>query len=104
MVEKNHPRLTHQSLMVLQVLMEDLREPLSGADIRRRTQLFSGTLYPIMLRFEDAGIVSSRWEDGDPHQLGRPRKRLYRITGEGAKIANDAFKSLRLPQGDWVRT
>lgn len=88
--------------MVLQVLLENPRDALSGADIRRKTQLFSGTLYPILLRFEDAGVLSSSWEEGDSRQLGRPRKRLYRITGHGMKIANDAFNKLGLIRGNWV--
>lgn len=88
--------------MVLRVLLKNPRDALSGADIRRKTQLFSGTLYPILLRFEDAGILSSSWEEGDPRQLGRPRKRLYRITGHGIKVANDAFKMLGFTRGDWV--
>ena len=84
------------------MLMENLNgDPLSGADIRRRTKLFSGTLYPILLRFEDAGLLSSKWEGGDPRRLGRPRKRLYRVTGEGIRAANAAFNSFR--PGDWVQ-
>lgn len=83
--------------------MEDIRSELSGAEIRKRTNLFTGTIYPILLRFESFGILSSNWEKGDPHQLGRPRKRLYRITGEGIKVANNAFSDLELVHRDWKR-
>ncbi len=97
-------RLTHQSLKVLHAFMENPRKELSGADIRRQTQLFSGTLYPILLRFEDAGLVTSTWEEGNPSKLGRPRKRLYRISGEGVKAANEAFSSLGVILGKWAST
>jgi PadR family transcriptional regulator PadR len=44
-----------------------------------------GTLYKALARLERAGYVESRWEDP---ALGvresRPRRRLYRVTGEGA--------------------
>ncbi len=43
-----------------------------------------GTLYKALSRMEKAGLLQSSWED--PHlaaQEGRPRRRLYRITGAG---------------------
>ena len=102
MVTQESPRLTHQSLKVLQVFLESPRGAYSGADIRRKTRLFSGTLYPILLRFEEAGILKSSWENADPRQLGRPRKRLYKITGHGIKVANEAFRELGLTDREWV--
>jgi len=104
MATQESPRLTHQSLKVLQIFLEKPRDAHSGADIRRKTRLFSGTLYPILLRFEEAGILNSDWENADPSELGRPRKRLYKITGHGINVANEAFRDLSLTDGDWVRT
>jgi PadR family transcriptional regulator PadR len=43
-----------------------------------------GTLYKALSRMEKAGLLESRWED--PQKAaddGRPRRRLYRITGAG---------------------
>ena len=88
------PRLTHQSLRILQIFLESPSDKLSGAEIRRRTAIFSGTLYPILVRFEEAGLLQSEWEEGDPKQLGRPRRRLYQITGHGVSVANEAFREL----------
>jgi DNA-binding PadR family transcriptional regulator len=65
--------------------MADRRRELSGADIAAASKLKSGTLYPILARLEEAGWLSSRWEAGDPVTLGRPRRRYYRVTAEGAK-------------------
>jgi len=61
------------------------RRELSGAEIAKAAKLSSGTLYPILYRLEEVGWLDSRWETGDPSVLGRPRRRYYRITGEGAK-------------------
>ena len=58
---------------------------LSGAEIAKHAKLASGTLYPILMRLEEAGWLKSRWEAGDPTLLGRPRRRLYRITAKGVK-------------------
>ena len=43
-----------------------------------------GTLYKALGRLEDAGLLSSRWEDHEPaEEAGRPRRRLYRVTSAG---------------------
>jgi PadR family transcriptional regulator, regulatory protein PadR len=46
-----------------------------GYDIARRTGLASGTLYPILGRLADRGLLETRWED--PPE-GHPRRHLYR--------------------------
>ena len=43
-----------------------------------------GTLYKALARLEDAGLLSSRWEDHEvAEDAGRPRRRLYRVTSAG---------------------
>jgi hypothetical protein len=54
----------------------------------------SGTLYPIMLRLETAGWFVSRREAVDPAHVGRPRRRLYRLTGGAADSARSAPPAL----------
>jgi PadR family transcriptional regulator PadR len=45
-----------------------------------------GTLYKALGRLEEFGLLSSRWEDAAAVE-GRPRRRLYELTGEGARVA-----------------
>jgi PadR family transcriptional regulator PadR len=90
------PRITSQTLKVLATLMSRIQEETSGAEIGRATNLASGTLYPILLRLEEAGWVESRWEVEDPHELGRPRRRFYQITGVGLRKARLAFRDVGL--------
>ena len=54
----------------------------------------SGTLYPILLRFERAGLLESRWETEQPEELGRPRRRFYRMTSVGLQVAQEALGDL----------
>lgn len=98
------PRLTAQTLKVLAILMSRTQDEISGAEIARSTKLSSGTLYPILLRLEQAGWVESRWEDGDPRELGRPRRRFYQATGVGMKEARSAFREvvLSLKEFAWL--
>jgi DNA-binding PadR family transcriptional regulator len=91
------PRITTQTIKVLAAFMSRTQDEISGAEIGRTTSLASGTLYPILFRLEEAGWVESRWETEDPHELGRPRRRLYQITGVGASKARMAFQEVVLP-------
>ena len=97
-------RLSHQALRVLKAFLDsfssDVRAELAGADLMKVARLSSGTLYPILLRFEKAGLLSSRWEDDRPEDLGRPRRRFYKITPAGVKVAHDALRELSSPLGE----
>ena len=47
-----------------------------------------GTLYKALERLERAGMLTSRWEDPDVAMAeGRPRRRLYEVTGLGERAA-----------------
>jgi PadR family transcriptional regulator PadR len=48
-----------------------------------------GTLYKALGRLEELGLLSSRWEDAEAAE-GRPRRRLYELTGQGADLAEQA--------------
>ena len=45
-----------------------------------------GTLYKALGRLAERGLLESHWEDAETAAAeNRPRRRLYRVTGEGAK-------------------
>ncbi|QJY44931.1 PadR family transcriptional regulator [Pseudonocardia broussonetiae] len=47
-----------------------------------RTLTAHGTLYKALARLEAAGLLASTWEDPeDAAAEGRPRRRLYQVTG-----------------------
>jgi PadR family transcriptional regulator, regulatory protein PadR len=86
-------RISLQTLHVLEAFLENPADELAGADLQKRSRLASGTLYPILLRLESAGWFVSRWEAVDPTQVGRPRRRLYRLTPSGLARASEVFSS-----------
>jgi DNA-binding PadR family transcriptional regulator len=45
-----------------------------------------GTLYKALGRLEEFGLLASRWEDAAAAE-GRPRRRLYELTGDGVRVA-----------------
>jgi DNA-binding PadR family transcriptional regulator len=54
-----------------------------SGDGRRLTA--TGTLYRALHRLETAGMVEGEWEElDDDARGGRPRRRTYRLTAEGA--------------------
>lgn len=101
----NGPRITAQTLKVLAALMSDNPDGLSGADVGRFAKLQSGTLYPILLRLEQAGWLESWWESEKPQELGRPRRRFYRLTGLGWRKTKSEFKEVTSMLGElaWAR-
>lgn len=88
-------RMTGPTLTVLRFFMDDIAKPQSGAAIHLATKIGSGTLYPLLLRLESVGWLSSEWEDIEPSQQGRPRRRYYSITGQGQQAAREALAPLQ---------
>jgi PadR family transcriptional regulator len=86
-------RMSLQTLRVLEAFLEDPIVQLAGAEVHQRCGIASGTLYPILLRLESAGWFVSQWESNHPSVLGRPRRRLYRLTSAGLRRASEVFAS-----------
>ena len=72
-----------QTLSVLAALCDEPSRWSHGYALARQTGLKSGTLYPILIRLADRGLVEACWQD-EP-QPGRPRRHLYRLTAAGRK-------------------
>jgi PadR family transcriptional regulator, regulatory protein PadR len=89
-------RLSAPGLRVLKVLLAQPLHGKSGAEISREASVGSGTLYPLLARWESAGWLSSEWEAVDPSEVGRPRRRFYKLTALGQMKAREAFIDLQV--------
>jgi len=90
------PRMTLQVQLVLIEMLSEPAEQRYGLDLCEATGLPSGTIYPILARLERIKWVESDWEDPDAHiAQGRPRRRYYRLTREGAEAAAEALQNIR---------
>jgi len=89
-------RITYPTAIVLLAVSRGIRH---GFDIMDASGLASGTVYPILRRLEDAGMVRSRWEAAaSARDEQRPPRRYYQITGSGTTALRDAtakFPGLR---------
>jgi len=102
------PRITLPTAAVLRQMLTDPTADYYGFALAEATGFPSGTIYPVLARLETAGWLASFWEEGEPAQLERPRRRMYRLTGQGATAAREALAATQrllgvipgpLPQG-----
>jgi PadR family transcriptional regulator, regulatory protein PadR len=56
-----------------------------GYELARVTGLQSGTLYPILMRLSDRGLLQSKWQPAE--HSGCPPRHLYRLTPQGIRYA-----------------
>jgi DNA-binding PadR family transcriptional regulator len=78
-----------QTLAVLAALAEEPSQWQHGYALAGQTGLKSGTLYPILIRLAERGLVEACWQD-EPAP-GRPRRHLYRLTADGLASAAAAL-------------
>ena len=89
------PGFSAQTLSVLAALCDQPSQGQYGYALAKQTGLKSGTLYPILIRLADRGLVEACWED-EP-EPGRPRRHLYRLTAAWLARATGALASAAGP-------
>jgi len=66
-------RSSGQTLSLLRGLLDRPRKWRHGYDLSQDTGLPSGTLYPILVRLADRGLLEAKWEPApDPGRPPRP--------------------------------
>jgi len=81
-MQRNRPP-SPQTVDVLLALAADPARWRYGYDLATEVRLKSGSLYPILVRLADRGLLETSWEAG----VGsRPPRHLYRLTGAGREF------------------
>jgi PadR family transcriptional regulator PadR len=80
-------RPSSQTLAVLSALATAPDTWRYGYELAAEVGLASGSLYPILMRLSDRGLLESTWEDPPPR--GRPPRHLYRLTAAGVAAASE---------------
>jgi DNA-binding PadR family transcriptional regulator len=70
---------------VLHALTADASAWRYGYELGQEVGLKAGSLYPILIRLRDRGLLDATWEADPP--AGRPPRHLYRLTGAGVRLA-----------------
>ena len=92
-------RMSGPTLRVLKCMLDAPRAPRSGAELSRKLNISSGTLYPLLARLEAAGWLKSKWEQIEPSKEARPRRRFYTLTGLGQTSASKELAELQTSPG-----
>jgi PadR family transcriptional regulator, regulatory protein PadR len=78
--------MTLPTQLVLRALLGEPGQAKYGLQICGEAGLPSGTIHPILRRFENLGWLESWWEDEEQaHAEGRPPRRYYQLTEDGAE-------------------
>ena len=87
---------SRQTRLLLAAFTERPRVWCYGYALSKSTGLKSGTLYPLLIRLSDHGLLEARWEDAA--QPGRPPRHAYRLTTKGLAFA-EAQAQQAVPAG-----
>ena len=94
-MERNRRPSLH-TLLLLEALSKRPRAWQYGYELSQITGLQSGTLYPILMRLCDRGLLESQWKAAA--QPGRPPRHVYRLTAAGTAFARRAIPADAGPQ------
>jgi DNA-binding PadR family transcriptional regulator len=97
MAKGSEPRLTLPVLLVIRAMLDEPAREMYGLEICKAVGLPSGTLHPILARLERCGWLESRWEDLEPTEGGKPRRRFYKPSSDGAERARAALTKVHIP-------
>jgi PadR family transcriptional regulator, regulatory protein PadR len=78
-------RPSPQTVIVLTALAADPATWRYGYELGLEIGLKAGSLYPILIRLCDRGVLEASWEADPP--TGRPPRHLYRLTDSGVRLA-----------------
>ena len=84
-------RPSPQTVAVLHALAADPAAWRYGYELGQEVGLKAGSLYPILIRLSDRGLLEATWET-DPSP-GRPPRHLYRLTTAGAQLAGETSRA-----------
>jgi PadR family transcriptional regulator, regulatory protein PadR len=102
-MRRNRPP-SAQTVKVLRALAADPTQWRYGYELGTEVRLKSGSLYPILVRLADRGLLETSWEPG----VGsRPPRHLYRLTPTGreyaaASTAARVERTVPLPSYRWT--
>jgi PadR family transcriptional regulator len=77
------PRMSPQTVQVLEQFARRASAWHYGYELSRETGLKSGTLYPILMRLAKYGLLETKWIN---IEKGVPPRHTYRLTPKGVEV------------------
>jgi DNA-binding PadR family transcriptional regulator len=91
------PFVSSQTSAVLAAFVSNPATWRYGLSLSKELQLASGTLYPLLARLAEHGLLESDWLP--PEKPGRPARHVYRLTPAGLAFARERSKESGIPFG-----
>jgi DNA-binding PadR family transcriptional regulator len=96
------PNTSAQTRQLLAVMLQQPRTWQYGYGLSKQTGLKSGTLYPLLMRLSDQGLLDSQWQGAE--RPGKPPRHAYKLTPTGLALAReitaDTISTLRRKLAD----
>ncbi|MGZ6564661.1 MAG: PadR family transcriptional regulator [Solirubrobacteraceae bacterium] len=92
--------MTAQTIAILEFFLAEPERQRYGLEIANAVGLKSGVLYPALHRLHEAGWLEREHEQVDPREVGRPSRKLYRLTPLGQTCALARIDAYRKPTRD----
>jgi DNA-binding PadR family transcriptional regulator len=81
------PNSSAQTRQLLGVMLQQPPNWQYGYELSKQTGLKSGTLYPLLMRLSDQGLLDSQWQE--PERPGKPARHAYKLTPTGLALARE---------------
>ena len=79
------PATSRATQLILAAFARSPGEWRHGYDLCREAGIKSGTLYPMLIRLADQGLLTAEWREAE--KPGRPPRHAYRLTPQGLALA-----------------
>jgi PadR family transcriptional regulator PadR len=81
------PNNSNQTRALLAAFLDRSQTWQHGYGLSKKTGLRSGTLYPLLMRLSEQGLLEARWQDAE--RPGLPPRHFYRLTPYGLALAHE---------------
>jgi PadR family transcriptional regulator, regulatory protein PadR len=81
------PNNSRQTRALLAAFLDRSQTWRHGYDLSKETGLRSGTLYPLLMRLSEQGLLEHRWQEAE--RPGLPPRHVYRLTASGLALARE---------------
>ena len=81
------PNSSRQTRTLLAAFLDRSQIWRHGYDLTKETGLRSGTLYPLLMRLSEQGLLEQRWQEAE--RPGLPPRHVYRLTARGLALAHE---------------
>jgi PadR family transcriptional regulator, regulatory protein PadR len=89
----NISKPTILELKFLSIFVNNTHKKFTASDLAEMLNISYGSVIPLLMRFEKADWLEVEWEDIDPKEAGRPKRKFYGLSTMGSTKAPALLRS-----------